>query len=81
MKGAIRQKILVRMMKMMRRAKRARRAIATKMRARAKKVVRVAPERRHLDPKPKIAGLRLVLRHAGLPDGVNKSEFRYGFGI
>lgn len=47
----------------------------TKMRARAKKVVRGAPERRHLDPKPKITGHRLALRHAGLPDGVNRAKF------
>lgn len=73
-RGAIRQKTLVRMMRMTRRVRRARRALATKMKARAKKVVHGAPERRHLDPKPKIAGHRLALRHAGLPDGVNMAK-------
>lgn len=72
MKGVIRQKTLVRMMRMTRKA---RMGIAKKMRVRAKKVVHGVPERRHLVPKPKIIGLRLALRHAGLPDGVNMAEF------
>jgi hypothetical protein len=72
-KGVIR-KTLVRMMRMTRKARRALRAILTKMRKRAKKVVRGAPERRHLDQKPRIRGLRLALRHAGLPDGVNIAD-------
>ena len=72
-KGVI-QKTLVRMMRMMRKARRALRAILTKRRMRAIKAARGAPERRHLDRKPKIRSLRLALRHAGLPDGVKVAE-------